>query len=113
MNPIPPQKPDSGGFGHLDQLFHADYNVSSFLSFPNRSIYLLLTTPTTFEKEMERLRKRFAGVETDDDSDFDNENNGPEDNLEENFSNHESLSEHDTESEEDGDSGYEEVNNSE
>ncbi|GBL99443.1 hypothetical protein AVEN_245099-1 [Araneus ventricosus] len=62
---------------------------------------------------MERLRKLFAGVETDEDSDFDNENNGPEDNLEENFSNHGSLSEHDTESEEDGDSGNEEVNNSE
>ncbi|GBN23331.1 hypothetical protein AVEN_212648-1 [Araneus ventricosus] len=55
---------------------------------------------------MERLRKLRAVVETDGDSDFDN---GPEDNLEDNFSNHESFSEHDTESEEDGDSGNEEM----
>ncbi|GBL99278.1 hypothetical protein AVEN_129041-1, partial [Araneus ventricosus] len=46
----------------------------------------------------------FAEIETDEDSDFDN---GPEDILEENFSDHESFSEHDTKSEEDGDSGNE------
>ncbi|GBN76392.1 hypothetical protein AVEN_20462-1, partial [Araneus ventricosus] len=59
---------------------------------------------------MERLRKLLAGVKTDEDSDFENEDNGPEDNLEDNFSNHESFSEHDTKSENDVDSGNEEVN---
>ncbi|GBL97174.1 hypothetical protein AVEN_57379-1, partial [Araneus ventricosus] len=44
---------------------------------------------------------------------FDNEDDRPEDILEKNFSDHESFSEHDTELEEDGDSGNEEVNNSE
>ncbi|GBO43522.1 hypothetical protein AVEN_263436-1 [Araneus ventricosus] len=39
--------------------------------------------------------------------------NGPEDVLEENFSDHENFSEHDAESEEDGDSGNEETNNKE
>ncbi|GBL72113.1 hypothetical protein AVEN_163408-1 [Araneus ventricosus] len=78
------------------QLFHAADNVSSLLSFPNRSIYFLLTTPISYEKEMERLRKLLAGVKTDEDSDFENEDNGPEDNLEDNFSNHENFSEHDT-----------------
>ncbi|GBN03860.1 hypothetical protein AVEN_72603-1 [Araneus ventricosus] len=52
-------------------------------------------------------------LETDEDSDVDHEGNGPEDVLEENFSDHESFSEHDTKSEEDGDFGNEEVNNSE
>ncbi|GBM00247.1 hypothetical protein AVEN_32601-1 [Araneus ventricosus] len=82
--------------------FHSADNVISLLSFPNRSIYLLLTMPTTYEKEMERLRKLFAEIETDEDSDFDNE---PEDILGENFSDHESFREYDTESEEDGDYG--------
>ncbi|GBN22859.1 hypothetical protein AVEN_237221-1 [Araneus ventricosus] len=50
-------------------------------------------------------------VETDEDPDFDNEDNGPEDVLEEIFSDHESFCEHDTEYEEDGDSGNEDVNN--
>ncbi|GBM25647.1 hypothetical protein AVEN_82763-1 [Araneus ventricosus] len=68
-----------------------------------------MTISTSYEKEMERLRKLFAEVETDDDSDFDNEDNGSEDILAENFSNHESFREYDTESEEDGDSGNEEV----
>ncbi|GBN15596.1 hypothetical protein AVEN_24259-1 [Araneus ventricosus] len=84
---------------------------SSFLFFPNRSIYLLLTMPTPYEKEMERLQKLLAEVETDEDTDFDNEYNGPEDVLKEFFSDHESFCEHDTESEEDGDSGNEDVNN--
>ncbi|GBL92211.1 hypothetical protein AVEN_91542-1 [Araneus ventricosus] len=56
--------------------------------------------PTPYEKEMERSRKLL--VEIDEDADFDN---GPEDVLKENFSDHESFSEHDTESEEDGDYG--------
>ncbi|GBM95434.1 hypothetical protein AVEN_69527-1 [Araneus ventricosus] len=60
---------------------------------------------------MELLRKLLAEVETDEDPDFDNEDNGPEDVLEENFSDHESFSEHDTESEQDGDSGNEDANN--
>ncbi|GBN37785.1 hypothetical protein AVEN_260016-1 [Araneus ventricosus] len=67
---------------------------------------------TSYEKEMERLRKLFAEVETDEYSDFDNKDNRPEDILEENFSNHESSREYDTESEKDGDSGNDEVNNS-
>ncbi|GBN18160.1 hypothetical protein AVEN_127197-1 [Araneus ventricosus] len=67
--------------------------------------------PTPYEKEMERLRKLLAEVETDEDPDFDNEDNGPEDVLEEIFSDHESFCEHDTESEEDGGSGNEDVNN--
>ncbi|GBL79018.1 hypothetical protein AVEN_48973-1 [Araneus ventricosus] len=87
--------------------------MSSLLSFPNRSIYLLLTMPTLFEKEMEPLNKLLAEVETDEDSDFYNEYNGLDDILEDNFSDDESFSEHDTESEEDEDSGNEEVNNSE
>ncbi|GBM12138.1 hypothetical protein AVEN_39475-1 [Araneus ventricosus] len=68
---------------------------------------------TSYEKEMERLRKLIAEIETDEDSDFDNEDNGPEDILGENFLEHESFREHDSESEEDGDSGNEEVNKSE
>ncbi|GBO31083.1 hypothetical protein AVEN_144524-1 [Araneus ventricosus] len=61
---------------------------------------------------MARLRKLLAEVETDEDPVFENEVNGREDVLEENFSDHERFSEHDTESEEDGDSRNEEVNNS-
>ncbi|GBM83717.1 hypothetical protein AVEN_271707-1 [Araneus ventricosus] len=61
--------------------------------------------PTPFEKEMERLYKLLA--ETDEDSDFGNEDNGPKDVLKEHFSDHESVSELHTESEEDGDSGNE------
>ncbi|GBM81386.1 hypothetical protein AVEN_107118-1 [Araneus ventricosus] len=38
--------------------------------------------PTPCEKEMEHLRKLLAEVETDEDSGFDNEDNGPEDDLE-------------------------------
>ncbi|GBN41453.1 hypothetical protein AVEN_35503-1 [Araneus ventricosus] len=87
--------------------------ILNFLSFLNRSIYLLLTVPTSYEKEMEHLRKLLAEIETVEDSDFDNEGNGPEDIVEENLSDHESFSEHDTESEEDGESGNEEMNNSE
>ncbi|GBN88190.1 hypothetical protein AVEN_231800-1 [Araneus ventricosus] len=60
---------------------------------------------------MERLRKPFAEVETDEDPDFENEDNGFEDVLEEVFSDHESFSEHDTKSEEDGDSGKEDGKN--
>ncbi|GBN03221.1 hypothetical protein AVEN_36795-1 [Araneus ventricosus] len=60
---------------------------------------------------MERLRKLLAEVETHKDPDFDNEDSGPEDVIEENFSDHEIFCEHDTESEEDGDSGNEDVNN--
>ncbi|GBM61629.1 hypothetical protein AVEN_122247-1 [Araneus ventricosus] len=66
---------------------------------------------TIYEKEMERLRKLLAEVETDEDPNFDNKNNGPGDVLEENFSDHESFYEYDTESEEDGDSGNEDVDN--
>ncbi|GBN97031.1 hypothetical protein AVEN_132410-1 [Araneus ventricosus] len=69
--------------------------------------------PTTYEKEIESLRKPLAEVETDKNSDFDNENNRSEDVLEDNFSDHERFSEHNTESEEDGDSENEEINNSE
>ncbi|GBN33979.1 hypothetical protein AVEN_208296-1 [Araneus ventricosus] len=88
--------------------FEGADNVSSLLSCPNRSIYLLLTMPTPYEKEMERLRKFLSEVETEEDPAFDNE---PEDVLEEIFSDHESFCEHDTESEEDRDSGNEDVNN--
>ncbi|GBM76130.1 hypothetical protein AVEN_98062-1, partial [Araneus ventricosus] len=95
------------------QLFHAADNVSSLLSFPNRSVYLMLTMTISYEKEIERLCKLLAEVETDKVPDFDNENNGPEDVLKENFSDHESFSEHDKESEEGGYSGNEEVDNSE
>ncbi|GBN19311.1 hypothetical protein AVEN_204872-1 [Araneus ventricosus] len=64
-----------------DQLFYADDNVSSLLSFTNRRIYLLLTIPTAYEKEMGRLRKLLAEVETGDDPDFDDGDYGPEDGL--------------------------------
>ncbi|GBL99271.1 hypothetical protein AVEN_177307-1 [Araneus ventricosus] len=56
---------------------------------------------------MERLRKLLAEVETDEDLDFDNEDNGPEDILEEIFSDHQSFCEHEKESEDDRDSGNE------
>ncbi|GBM57617.1 hypothetical protein AVEN_216362-1 [Araneus ventricosus] len=69
--------------------------------------------PISYEKEMERLRICPAEVETDEDLDFDSEDKGPEDILEEIFSNHGSFSEHDTESEEDRDSEKEKVNSSE
>ncbi|GBM77604.1 hypothetical protein AVEN_165631-1 [Araneus ventricosus] len=78
-----------------------------------RSIYLLLTLPTTYEKEMELLRKLLAEIETDEDSDFENEDNEPENNLKENYPDHECFSEHDTVSEEYGESGNEKMNNSE
>ncbi|GBM93197.1 hypothetical protein AVEN_93753-1 [Araneus ventricosus] len=64
--------------------------------------------PPPYEKEMEHLRKFLAEVETDENPDFDN---GPEDVLEEIFSDHESFYEHDMESEEDGDSENEDANN--
>ncbi|GBN22400.1 hypothetical protein AVEN_245392-1 [Araneus ventricosus] len=64
--------------------------------------------PTPYEKEMERLLKLLAAVRTGKDSDFDNEDKGPDDILKENFSGHESFSEHDTKSEKHGDSGNEE-----
>ncbi|GBN13450.1 hypothetical protein AVEN_79568-1 [Araneus ventricosus] len=67
--------------------------------------------PTTYEKEMECLRKLLAEDKTYEHSDFDHEDDGPEDVLEENFSDRESFIEHDAESEEDGDSGNEEMNN--
>ncbi|GBN35815.1 hypothetical protein AVEN_66286-1 [Araneus ventricosus] len=67
--------------------------------------------PTPEEKEVERLRKLLAEVETHGDPDFGNEDNGPEDVLEDIFSDHESFCEHDTESEENGYSGNEDVNN--
>ncbi|GBL79404.1 hypothetical protein AVEN_92589-1 [Araneus ventricosus] len=57
--------------------------------------------PTPYKKE--RSRKLLTEVETDED-------NGPEDVLEEIFSDHESFCEHDTESE-DGGFGNEDVNN--
>ncbi|GBM00553.1 hypothetical protein AVEN_272082-1 [Araneus ventricosus] len=60
---------------------------------------------------MKRLRKLLAEVETYEDPDFDNEDNGREDVLEEIFSDHESFIDHDKKSEEDGDSGNEDVNN--
>ena len=65
---------------------------------------------TPYEKEMELLRMLLTEVETDADSDFDNEEIETE---EEKFSDHEIFSEHDTESEEVGDSENEEENNSE
>ncbi|GBO41620.1 hypothetical protein AVEN_102685-1 [Araneus ventricosus] len=52
-----------------------------------------------------KLSVYLAEVATDEDSDFDKEDNGPEDILEVNFSDHENFSEHCTELEEDGDSG--------
>ncbi|GBM97627.1 hypothetical protein AVEN_129849-1 [Araneus ventricosus] len=61
------------------------------------SIYLLLTLPNPYEKEIERLSKLLAEVGTDEDSEFDNEDIGSEDVLEVNFSDHESFSKHDTE----------------
>ncbi|GBM39660.1 hypothetical protein AVEN_66682-1, partial [Araneus ventricosus] len=75
-------------------------------------IYLFLTITTPKEKELERLHELPTDDETDEDSDIDKERNRPEDVLEENFSDLESFNEHDTESE-DGDSGNEEVSNSE
>ncbi|GBN83721.1 hypothetical protein AVEN_63734-1 [Araneus ventricosus] len=87
-----------------DLLFHATDKVSPLLSFPNRSIYLLLTMPAPFEKEMKRLHKLLAEEETDEDSEFENEDIGPEDVSELNFLDYERFSEHDTESGEDGDS---------
>ncbi|GBN76272.1 hypothetical protein AVEN_208535-1 [Araneus ventricosus] len=93
------------------QLFRGADKVSSLLSFPNQSIYLLLTMQTPYEKEMDLSRKLLAGVVTDEDPDFDNEDNVPEDVLEEIFSDHESFCEYDMESEENGDSGNEDVNN--
>ncbi|GBN72338.1 hypothetical protein AVEN_159550-1 [Araneus ventricosus] len=60
---------------------------------------------------MERFRKLLAEVQTDEDPDFGNEDNGPEDVLEEIFSGHECFCEHDKESEDDGDSRNEHVNN--
>ncbi|GBN49265.1 hypothetical protein AVEN_240738-2-1, partial [Araneus ventricosus] len=50
---------------------------------------------------LERLRKFLTEVEADEDSYFDNEDNGPRDVLKENFSDHENFREHDTELEED------------
>ncbi|GBN26376.1 hypothetical protein AVEN_5612-1 [Araneus ventricosus] len=54
--------------------------------------------PVAHNADSMRLRKRLAEVETDEDSYSDNEDNGPEDDLEQIFSDHESFSEHVTES---------------
>ncbi|GBO39331.1 hypothetical protein AVEN_37915-1, partial [Araneus ventricosus] len=70
-----------------------------------------LTMPTSYEREMKRLRKLFVEFETE--TYFDNEGNEHEDILEENCSDHENFSELDMVSEEDGDSGNVEVDNSE
>ncbi|GBN70424.1 hypothetical protein AVEN_227427-1 [Araneus ventricosus] len=59
---------------------------------------------------MKRLRKLLAQVETNEDPNFDNEDNGSEDLLEVIFSDHESFCKQDTESEEDGDFESEDVN---
>ncbi|GBL76044.1 hypothetical protein AVEN_234354-1 [Araneus ventricosus] len=59
---------------------------------------------------MESLHKLLAEVETDEDPDIVNEDNGLEDVLEEIFSDHESFCEHDMESEEDGNSENEDEN---
>ncbi|GBL74904.1 hypothetical protein AVEN_243737-1 [Araneus ventricosus] len=67
--------------------------------------------PTTYEKETERLRKHLAEVETNEDPDFANEDNGSEDVLEEISLDHESFCEHDADSEEDGEFGNKDVNN--
>ncbi|GBM16575.1 hypothetical protein AVEN_223505-1 [Araneus ventricosus] len=67
--------------------------------------------PTPYEKETEHLRKILAEVEADENPVFYNDDNGPEDVLEEVFSDRESFCEHDTESEDDGYSGTEDVNN--
>ncbi|GBM43697.1 hypothetical protein AVEN_26563-1 [Araneus ventricosus] len=62
---------------------------------------------------MEHLPKVIAEIQTDEEPEFDNEDNGPGDVSEENFLDHESFREQDTESEEDGDSGNKDANNSE
>ncbi|GIY11338.1 TOG array regulator of axonemal microtubules protein 1 [Caerostris extrusa] len=62
-------------------------------------------------KEMELSHRLFVKVETDEDSDNNNEDKEPNDVLEENFSDHESFSEQDAELEKDRYSGIEEVNN--
>ncbi|GBN00223.1 hypothetical protein AVEN_38739-1 [Araneus ventricosus] len=64
--------------------------------------------PTSYENEMEHLLKLLAEIETDEDPDVGNEDNGPDDALEENFSYQDIFREHDTESKKDGDSGNEE-----
>ncbi|GBN17088.1 hypothetical protein AVEN_108153-1 [Araneus ventricosus] len=60
---------------------------------------------------MKRLRKLLVEVVTDEDPNFDNECNGPEDDLEAIFLDHETFSKHDSESEENRDSGNVVVNN--
>ncbi|GBN13737.1 hypothetical protein AVEN_226959-1 [Araneus ventricosus] len=67
--------------------------------------------PTPKETGVERLRKLLAEVETDEDPDFDNEDNGPDDVADEIFPDNVNFCEHNTESEEDGDSGNEDLNN--
>ncbi|GBN64973.1 hypothetical protein AVEN_79973-1, partial [Araneus ventricosus] len=56
---------------------------------------------------MESLCKLLAEIETYEDPDFHNADNGNYDVWEENFSDHESFKEHNTDSEEEGDYGYE------
>ncbi|GBO28231.1 hypothetical protein AVEN_152671-1 [Araneus ventricosus] len=60
---------------------------------------------------MERFRKLLAEVETDEDPDFYDEENGPEDVLEDIFSDHECFCKQVKESEEDGNSRNEDENN--
>ncbi|GBM32016.1 hypothetical protein AVEN_161810-1 [Araneus ventricosus] len=87
--------------------------ILSVCFFPFRIEVLTCCSQCRLHTKKERLRKPLAEVETDEDSDFDNEDNRPEDVLEENFSDFESFSEHDTELEGGGDSGNGELNNSE
>ncbi|GBL77757.1 hypothetical protein AVEN_152970-1 [Araneus ventricosus] len=93
LTPNPPAKREEPHF--------TGYCLSYLLLAPHEARVL----PTPYEREIERLRKLPVEVETDEDPDFDNEDNGPEDALKKIFSDHESLCEHDTESEEGGDCG--------
>ncbi|GBL90174.1 hypothetical protein AVEN_227226-1, partial [Araneus ventricosus] len=66
---------------------------------------------TTTEKEVERVRKLLATVQTDEYPDLCNEDNGPDDGLELIFSDHENFCDNKTKSEVDRDSGNEDENN--
>ncbi|GBN39193.1 hypothetical protein AVEN_62232-1 [Araneus ventricosus] len=69
---------------------------------PGSAEILVSVVQVEENRELGRLLKFLGEVETDEDSDFNDEDNGPEGVLEENCSDHENFSEHDTESEEGG-----------
>ncbi|GBM61964.1 hypothetical protein AVEN_136245-1 [Araneus ventricosus] len=83
--------------------FYIDWLITSVRCCPFRiEVFVCCSQCRLHRKKFFLELQTFAEVKTDEESDFDNEDNGPGDVLEENFSDHENFSKHDKESEDDG-----------